>query len=76
MKQDQSGTKQSAAMVWRNNWFLIKLMFSASPSFMIFTLMDSIRNQISIFFEHTYGIGYVLEAAEFHYPFRIGRAHV
>ena len=70
MKQDQSGTKQSAAMVWRNNWFLIKLMFSASPSFMIFTLMDSIRNQISIFFEHTYGIGYVLEAAEFHYPFR------
>ena len=57
MKQDQSGTKQSAAMVWRNNWFLIKLMFSASPSFMIFTLMDSIRNQISIFFEHTYGIG-------------------
>ncbi len=57
-------------MVWRNNWFLIKLMFSASPSFMIFTLMDSIRNQISIFFEHTYGIGYVLEAAEFHYPFR------
>ena len=63
MKQDQSGTKQSAAMVWRNNWFLIKLMFSASPSFMIFTLMDSIRNQISIFFEHTYGIGYVLEAA-------------
>lgn len=70
MKQDQSGTKQSAAMVWRNNWFLMKLMFSASPSFMIFTLMDSIRNQISIFFEHTYGIGYVLEAAEFHYPFR------
>jgi ATP-binding cassette subfamily B protein len=70
LKQDQSGTKQSAAMVWRNNWFLIKLMFSASPSFMIFTLMDSIRNQISIFFEHTYGIGYVLEAAEFHYPFR------
>ncbi len=57
-------------MVWRNNWFLIKLMFSASPSFMVFTLMDSIRNQISIFFEHTYGIGYVLEAAEFHYPFR------
>ena len=27
------------------------------------------RNQISIFFEHTVGIGYVIEAAEFHYPF-------
>lgn len=70
MKKDKSGTKQSAAMVWRNNWFLIKLMFSASPSFIIFLVMDAIRNQVSIFFEHTYGIGYVLEAAEFHYPFR------
>lgn len=57
-------------MVWRNNWFLLKLMFCASPSFIIFMVMDSIRNQVSIFFEHTYGIGYVLETAEFHYPFR------
>lgn len=70
MKKDKNGTKQSAAMVWRNNWFLLKLMFCASPSFIIFMVMDSIRNQVSIFFEHTYGIGYVLEAAEFHYPFR------
>lgn len=61
-------------MVWRNNWFLLKLMFSASPSFIIFMVLDSIRNQVSIFFEHTYGIGYVLEAAEFHYPFvRVAR---
>lgn len=69
MKQDKNSTKQSAVKVWRNNWFLLKLMFSASPSFIIFMVLDSIRNQVSIFFEHTYGIGYVLEAAEFHYPF-------
>lgn len=56
--------------MWRNNWFLLKLMFGASPSFVIFMVLDAIRNQVSIFFEHTYGIGYVLEAAEFHYPFR------
>lgn len=56
--------------MWRNNWFLLKLMFEASPSFIIFMVLDAIRNQVSIFFEHTYGIGYVLEAAEFHYPFR------
>ena len=74
MRKDKNGTKQSAAMVWRNNWFLLKLMFSASPSFVIFMVLDSIRNQVSIFFEHTYGIGYVLEAAEFHYPFvRVAR---
>lgn len=74
MKKKKNNTKQSAAMVWRNNWFLLKLMFSASPSFIIFMVLDSIRNQVSIFFEHTYGIGYVLEAAEFHYPFvRVAR---
>lgn len=70
MKKDKSETRQSAATVWRNNWFLLKLMFEASPSFIIFMVLDAIRNQVSIFFEHTYGIGYVLEAAEFHYPFR------
>ncbi|MCH5333112.1 MAG: ABC transporter ATP-binding protein [Agathobacter sp.] len=43
---------------------------AASPGYVIFAVLDSVRNQISIFFEHTYGIGYVLEAAEFHYPFR------
>ncbi len=68
--KDKNDTKQSAATVWQNNWFLIKLMFTASPAFIIFMVLDAIRNQVSIFFEHTYGVGYVLEAAEFHYPFR------
>lgn len=70
MKKEREKIKQSPAKVWRNNWFLIKLIFCASPSYILFAVLDSIRNQISIFFEHTYGIGYVLEAAEFHYPFR------
>lgn len=70
MIKEKDQTKQSVAKVWKNNWFLIKLCLSASPSYVIFAVLDSIRNQISIFFEHTYGIGYILEAAEFHYPFR------
>lgn len=70
MSQKNDETKQSMSRVWKNNWFLIKLCFTASPSYLIFAVLDTIRNQISIFFEHTYGIGYVLEAAEFHYPFR------
>lgn len=56
--------------VFENNLFLIKLCFGASPLYIITMTLDAARNQISIFFEHTYGIGYVLEAAEFHYPFR------
>lgn len=67
---DKQTTKQTMKQVWANNWFLIKLCFSASPAYVIFLPMDAVRNQISIFVEHTYGIGYVLEAAEFHYPFR------
>ena len=70
MKQEKDEVKQSAAQVWKNNWFLIKLCLAASPGYVIFAVLDSVRNQVSIFFEHTYGIGYVLEAAEFHYPFR------
>lgn len=69
MSKTKDNTKQSFKEVWQNNWFLIRLMFSASPSFIIFTVADAIRNQVSIFFEHTYGIGYVLEAAEYRYPF-------
>lgn len=70
MKQEKEKVKQSAAQVWENNRFLIKLCLKASPGYVIFAVLESVRNQVSIFFEHTYGIGYVLEAAEFHYPFR------
>ncbi len=70
MIQEKEKAKQSAAQVWDNNCFLIKLCMTASPGYVIFAVLESVRNQVSIFFEHTYGIGYVLEAAEFHYPFR------
>ena len=69
-KEGKDNTKQSLKQVISNNLFLIKLCFSASPAFVIFPVLDAVRNQVSIFFEHTVGIGYVLEAAEFHYPFR------
>ncbi|MBR5766967.1 MAG: ABC transporter ATP-binding protein [Lachnospiraceae bacterium] len=62
-------TKQSIRRVFSNNFYFFRLMFAASPRFVIYLTVDSIRNQISIFFEHTVLIGYVLEAAEFDYPF-------
>ena len=69
-ENEKKETKQSVKEVFSNNFFLLKLMFTASPAYIIFMALDSIRNQVSIFFEHTVGIGYVLEAAEFHYPFK------
>lgn len=67
---DTVNTKQSVKQVWKNNLFLIRLCFSASPAYIILVTLEAAKAQLSVFFEHTYGIGYVLEAAEFHYPFR------
>lgn len=69
MKKDDK-IKQSTSQVFKNNFFFMKMMFKASPKFVLFPALDAIRGQISIFFEHLILIGYVLEAAEFGYPFR------
>jgi len=69
-KNEKEKTKQSVKEVFGNNFFLLKLMFTASPVYVIFMALEAIRGQLSIFFEHTVGIGYVLEAAEFNYPFK------
>lgn len=68
--QNQEKTKQSIKQVFSNNLFLLKLIFNASPSLVLYQAIDSMRNQVSIFVEHTLLIGYVLEAAEFGYPFK------
>ena len=62
-------TKQPVSVVLKNNFYLLKLMLKASPAFVIIPALDAVRGQLSIFFEHTVGIGFVLEAAEKGYPF-------
>lgn len=69
-KKNEEKIKQSASQVFRNNLFFMKMMFQASPKFVLFPALDAIRGQVSIFFEHMILIGYVLEAAEFGYSFR------
>lgn len=69
-RKSNNAARHTAGQVWSNNLFLIRLCIQASPSYVILMVLDAVRNQLSIFLEHTYGIGYVLEAAEYHYPFR------
>ena len=69
-KEERQKTKQSIKTVFANNFFMLKQIFSASPSLVLFQAADAVRGQVSIFFEHTVLIGYVLEAAEFGYPFK------
>ncbi len=63
-------TKQSFRQVLDNNLFILKICFSASPLYIFAYILDILRNQILIFVEHTYGIGYVLESVEYGRPFQ------
>lgn len=67
---EKEKTRQSVKQVFSNNFYFLGLMFKSSPAFVLHQSLDSIRGQISIFCEHTLLIGYVIEAAEFGYPFR------
>lgn len=68
MKKDNK-PKQSLKKVLSNNWFILKLSFQAAPFFMCFMIFEVIKQQVLVFFEHAYGISFVLEAAEFGKPF-------
>lgn len=69
-KEEKLKTKQSVKTVFSNNFYMLGLIFKASPSLVLCQAADAVRGQLSIFFEHTVLIGYVLEAAEFGYPFK------
>ena len=62
-------TKQPVKQVVENNLFILKVCFEAAPLYIVTFILDILRNQILVFLEHTYGIGYVLESAEFGRPF-------
>ncbi len=55
-------------LTWRQvlaqQWFLTRFCFKKAPGFMAFHLFESIKLQISIFFEFTWTVNYVLTVAE------------
>lgn len=61
--------KQSIKRILSNNWFILRLSFSAAPFFMCYMIFEAVKQQALVFLEHTYGIKFVLEAAEFRKPF-------
>lgn len=60
---------QNTKKVWSNNWFIIKMSFQTAPVFMIYMIFEQIKQAGLVFLEHTYGIHFVLEAAEYGKPF-------
>ncbi len=53
----------------RNLW-LLKLCFKASPLYVILYIIETVRNEIVVFLEFTFGLNFVLECAEFSRPFK------
>ena len=64
-------SKQNLKKVISNNWFILKLSFQAAPFYMVFMIFEAVKQQVLVFYEHTYGIKFVLEAAEFGKPFSV-----
>lgn len=52
-----------------NQWFMLKICFHATPFFLCYVIFEAVKLQVSIFFEHTYGVHYVLYTAETGGPF-------
>ena len=68
--QSDKKMKLTAGRTMSNTWFMIKIIFQASPLYGIMLILEKMRHNGLIFVEHTVGIGFVLEAAEFGKPFR------
>ncbi len=55
-------------LTWRQTiaqqWFLTKFCFKHAPGFMVYHLFEAVKLQVSIFFEFTFAVNYVLTVAE------------
>lgn len=55
-------------LTWRQviaqQWFLTRFCFKHAPGFMIYHLFEAVKLQVSIFFEFTFAMNYVLTVAE------------
>ena len=60
-KEKKIGTKK----VLSNNYFLLRIIVKAAPVYTIALLIESIRHPGMVFFEHTFGINFILESVEF-----------
>ncbi len=61
-------TSLTGKEIFAQQWYLTRLCFHRAPGYMALHLFESIKLQISIFFEFTWCINFVLEAAENHKP--------
>lgn len=63
-------SKNNIKKVICDNMYLLRLCFKAAPLYVILFIVETVRNEMVIFLEFTFGLNYVLECAEFGKPFK------
>ena len=53
-----------------DNLWLLKLCYKAYPSYVIMYIVETIRNEIVVYLEFTFGLNFVLECAEYGKSFK------
>lgn len=69
-KKDKNLKKGNFRQVLSNNMKLLKICFKASKKYTILSIVETIRNEVVVFLEFTFGLNYVLECAEYGRPFK------
>ncbi len=52
-----------------NNWFLLKIAFQEAPYFTIHELLGRTQNELVVFIEHVYMIGFIINCIQYQRPF-------
>lgn len=66
--EDNNMKTKKKNMTLSNTLFLLKICFSTAPLMMICTYFECTMHEIQVFFEHTFGIKFILEVIEFNKP--------
>ena len=69
MTKKEEKKKNNSRRIYENNLFLFKIAFKESPAYIIFKLVAPAKNQVMLFIEHTYLIGFIINAIVLQKPF-------
>ena len=69
MARKKKKEKQSAKRILSNNLFILAIAFKSAPLTVIYSLLKATIQDVTIFFEHTWLIAYLIECIQLQKPF-------
>lgn len=68
-KEKEKKEGQSFKTIWQNNRFMLRHAFRAAPLFSVYRLCRGAMNRLIVFIEHTWLLGYIIDAITTGRPF-------